>query len=49
VDHLHEHFLEPVRMKNGRYMPPVEPGYSITMKAASLDEHEYPGGAAWRK
>jgi L-fuconate dehydratase len=48
VDHLHEHFLEPVRMKDGRYMPPVGPGYSITMKAASLDEHDYPGGAAWR-
>jgi L-fuconate dehydratase len=48
VDHLHEHFMEPVRMKNGRYMPPVMPGYSITMKAASLDEYEYPGGTAWR-
>jgi L-fuconate dehydratase len=49
VDHLHEHFVEPVRMKNGRYMPPAGAGYSITMKAASLDEHEYPGGAAWRR
>lgn len=48
VDHLHEHFLDPVQMKNGRYMPPVAPGYSITMKRASLDAHEYPGGAAWR-
>jgi L-fuconate dehydratase len=47
VDHLHEHFVEPVRMKNGRYMPPELPGYSITMKPESLDQHEYPNGAAW--
>ncbi|MCY3021120.1 MAG: L-fuconate dehydratase [Planctomycetota bacterium] len=48
VDHLHEHFVDPVRMRNGRYMPPTAPGYSITMKAESLDEYEYPGGKAWR-
>jgi L-fuconate dehydratase len=36
VDHLHEHFLDPVRMQNGRYMPPSKPGYSIQMKAESL-------------
>lgn len=47
VDHLHEHFEHPVRMRNGRYMPPEAPGYSITMKPASLNEYEYPNGAAW--
>lgn len=46
VDHLHEHFIDPVRMKNGRYMPPTVPGYSIEMKAASLDEFEFPSGRA---
>lgn len=39
--HLHEHFLHPVRMQNGRYMPPTAPGYSIEMHPASLDEYEY--------
>jgi len=48
VDHLHEHFLEPVVIRNGRYMPPVNPGYSITMKAESLDEYEFPNGPVWR-
>jgi L-fuconate dehydratase len=48
VDHLHEHFVDPVRMKNGRYMPPTAPGYTITMKPQSLDDHEYPSGSAWR-
>ncbi|MGH9630906.1 MAG: L-fuconate dehydratase, partial [Bryobacteraceae bacterium] len=28
VDHLHEHFIHPVVMRNGRYLPPQEPGYS---------------------
>src|SRR4051794_28494765 len=28
-DHLHEHFLDPVVVRNGRYMPPQAPGYSI--------------------
>ena len=48
VDHLHDHFLTPVHMRNGHYMPPEEPGYSITMKPASLAAHTYPGGAAWQ-
>ena len=48
VDHLHEHFVDPVRMRAGRYMPPSAPGYSITMKPASLDRFEFPHGAAWQ-
>ncbi len=48
VDHLHEHFLDPVVIRNGRYMPPSASGYSITMKAESLDQYEFPNGAAWR-
>jgi L-fuconate dehydratase len=47
VDHLHEHFEYPVVMKNGRYMPPNAPGYSITMKKQSLSEHRFPKGKAW--
>ncbi|MDP9475822.1 MAG: L-fuconate dehydratase [Actinomycetota bacterium] len=47
VDHLHEHFLDPVVMKNGRYMPPEAPGYSITMHPESLDEFEFSASAAW--
>jgi L-fuconate dehydratase len=48
VDHLHEHFEHPVVIKNGRYITPHEPGYSITMKDASLREYEFPGGNAWK-
>jgi L-fuconate dehydratase len=48
VDHLHEHFVEPVRIRNARYLAPTAPGYSITMKPESLDRYEFPNGAAWR-
>ena len=48
VDHLHEHFEDPVVVKKGRYMPPKQPGYSITMKPASLDRYEFPKGVEWR-
>ena len=47
VDHLHEHFVDPVIIHNGHYMPPTKPGYSITMWPASLDEYEFPTGKAW--
>ncbi|QYJ16049.1 L-fuconate dehydratase [Rubrobacter xylanophilus DSM 9941] len=47
VDHLHEHFVEPVRIENGRYMPPQAPGYSIEMRPESLQEFAYPSGPAW--
>jgi L-fuconate dehydratase len=47
VDHLHEHFVDPVVMRNGRYMPPTHPGYSATMRPESLDAYAFPTGAAW--
>ncbi len=47
VDHLHEHFVDPVVIQNGRYMPPGAAGYSITMKPASLATYTFPHGSAW--
>ena len=32
VDHLHEHFVNPVILKNANYMPPDKPGFSIDLK-----------------
>jgi L-fuconate dehydratase len=49
VDHLHEHFLDPVLIRDGRYVPPTAPGYSITMRPESLREHAFPDGPAWRR
>jgi len=47
VDHLHEHFVTPVAIRAGRYMPPSAPGLSTEMFAESLSAHEFPHGEAW--
>ena len=49
VDHLHEHFFDPVVIQNGAYMPPKIPGYSITMKPESLAEFTFPTGSFWKE
>lgn len=45
VDHLHEHFVDPCKIRGAAYMPPTAPGFSITMKSASLDRYEFRGAA----
>jgi L-fuconate dehydratase len=48
VDHLHEHFTDPVTVVEGRYRLPAKPGYSVEMKEASIAEFRFPDGPAWR-
>jgi len=48
VDHLHEHFVNPVIVRGGRYVPPTAPGYGVTMHPESLAAYAYPRGSAWR-
>ncbi|KAL0092356.1 enolase C-terminal domain-like protein [Phycomyces blakesleeanus] len=48
VDHLHEHFLEPVVMNNGRYVAPLASGYSIQMKRESIEDYTFPTGKVHR-
>src|SRR5438874_8031455 len=48
VDHLHEHFVHPVVVRDGRYLAPTAPGYSIEMKPESRESYRYPDGPAWR-
>ena len=47
VDHLHEHFVHPVHMRRGRYMPPAAPGYSSEIKADTRQAYRYPEGVEW--
>jgi L-fuconate dehydratase len=47
VDHLHEHFLDPVVIRDHHYLAPTAPGYSIEMHADSLRDYSFPDGAAW--
>lgn len=40
-DHLHEHVQDPVVMRNGRYMPPTAPGYSVEFTAAAISGYSF--------
>lgn len=48
VDHLHEHFLDPVTIRGGRYVAPTRPGFSAEMHAQSIADHSFPDGVVWR-
>ncbi|MFD9402537.1 L-fuconate dehydratase [Streptomyces sp. NPDC060011] len=47
VDHLHDHFTEPVVIRDGRYTAPTAPGFSATMRPESIAEFTYPDGTFW--
>ncbi|SFO02018.1 L-fuconate dehydratase, partial [Streptomyces sp. cf124] len=47
VDHLHEHFTDPVRITNGHYLPPTAPGLNAQMHPETLKEYLYPDGPVW--
>ncbi|MFG2040324.1 L-fuconate dehydratase [Dactylosporangium sp. NPDC048998] len=47
VDHLHEHFIDPVRLREGRYLAPTAPGFSSTMRADSRARYAFPDGPIW--
>jgi L-fuconate dehydratase len=47
VDHLHEHFLDPVRVKDGAYVVPTMPGYSAEMYPDTLRDYVFPTGQVW--
>jgi len=49
VDHLHEHFTDPVRVAGGRYLAPTAPGFSAELRPESLRAYEFPHGAAWQE
>ena len=38
IDHLHEHFIDPCIVKNGNYIAPSNPGFSIQMKQQTLKD-----------
>jgi L-fuconate dehydratase len=48
VDHLHEHFTEPVRIAGARYRLPATPGYA-TILPESLERYRFPDGAEWSR
>jgi L-fuconate dehydratase len=47
VDHLHEHFVDPVRIAGGRYLAPTAPGLGARLHDESVAHHRFPNGAVW--
>ncbi len=48
VDHLHEHFVDPVRIERGRYLAPLEPGLGARLHDESVARYRFPDGPAWQ-
>jgi len=43
TQHLHEHFVDPIEMRGGRYRAPLRPGFSAQMRAESIAGATYKG------
>jgi L-fuconate dehydratase len=48
VDHLHEHFVDPVVIKRARYIAPGRPGYGTEITRESRSQYRYPDGPVWK-
>ena len=49
AEHLHEHFVTPIRMESGRYRLPDAPGLGVEFRAESLAAYTFPDGSVWRR
>ena len=49
ANHLHEHFVTLINVKDGRYMPPTQPGYSAELKPQAIADYTFPTGKVWRE
>ena len=47
VDHLHEHFVDPVRLVDGAYAAPTVPGMSAELRPETLAHYRFPDGPLW--
>ncbi|MGD9704650.1 MAG: enolase C-terminal domain-like protein [Acidimicrobiia bacterium] len=47
VDHLHQHFVDPVAVVDGHYVAPTAPGFGARMHADSVSNFRFPDGPAW--
>jgi L-fuconate dehydratase len=47
VDHLHEHFTDPVEVVGGRYRAPASPGGGARLREPAIARYSYPDGPAW--
>ena len=47
--HLHEHFVDPIRIERGRYVAPTAPGIALEMRPESIAAHRFPNGSVWAR
>lgn len=47
VDHLHENFVDPVRVAGGCHRTPARPGFVAEILPASRVRYAYPDGPIW--
>ena len=48
VDQQHDQFINPVEIRNARYIAPNAPGYSTELKDETALDYEYPIGRKWQ-
>ena len=48
ASHLHDHFLDPAIVRNGRYVIPTMPGYSADLYPQSVAALTFPTGSEWQ-
>jgi L-fuconate dehydratase len=48
VDHLHQHFVDPVVIREGRYVTPEGPGVGARMHPESVAAYTFPDGPQWQ-
>ncbi len=46
VDHLHEHFTDPVQVRGGRYQAPLAPGFSTQLRSETVEEFRHGDGGS---
>ncbi len=47
--HLHEHFVDPIRIDNGRYLVPRAAGLNLEMRPKSIADYQFPNGSVWAR
>lgn len=47
ADHLHEHMVQRLEVRDGRYRAPLGPGLGVELEPASLATYRFPDGTHW--
>ena len=47
INSFHEVLTTPAQVKNGHFVAPWEPGYSVEYKREAIQKYEFPKGEFW--